>query len=425
MKVLIIAKEDYLGAGKAAFRLYESFKRKGHEVCMLVKNKVGDDKGIIKYDDLIKSSYYFRVKQFLENRVFKFSKRNIVTDHNYYFFGSEDLEQNPQINLIVNKLPFNPQIIIVTWTSDFFSPKSLFKLQRKTGARMFVYPMDMSLLTGGCHYAWDCVGYTANCKNCPAILEKSDKDIAFRNLESKKKYYKKAGINALLPSEQLLNQAKESSLFKNQKGFKNVLIPIEENTYNSRSREEARSYYKLSTDLKVIFFGASFTNEKRKGLSLLVQAMNLLKDRYIKEDIDINSIRLLIAGNRPDANTIVEFPFNTTYLGYITDDKIFSLAYQAADVFINTSIQDSGPMMINESIMCGTPVVTFDLGVAPDLVLNDFSGYRVQIKDVEKMSNALYNILEKKVSFDRSSISEFGYQKTSYASFDADVFINN
>jgi len=62
-------------------------------------------------------------------------------------------------------------------------------------------------------------------------------------------------------------------------------------------------------------------------------------------------------------------------------------------VFLCPSIEDSGPLMINESIMCGTPVVSFDMGVAPDLVHTGKTGYRATLKDSEDLARGIYKLL--------------------------------
>jgi glycosyltransferase involved in cell wall biosynthesis len=50
-------------------------------------------------------------------------------------------------------------------------------------------------------------------------------------------------------------------------------------------------------------------------------------------------------------------------------------------------------MMINEAIMCGTPVVSFDIGVAPDLVITGQTGYRVAVKSGEALADGLRAML--------------------------------
>jgi len=50
-------------------------------------------------------------------------------------------------------------------------------------------------------------------------------------------------------------------------------------------------------------------------------------------------------------------------------------------------------MMINEAIMCGTPVVAFDMGVAPDLVHTGRTGYKAKLKDSKDLARGIAEIL--------------------------------
>ena len=152
----------------------------------------------------------------------------------------------------------------------------------------------------------------------------------------------------------------------------------------------------FSNHKKIIFFGSSFTNEKRKGIIQFVDALKQLQELIVSSGSSDGNILIVIAGNKPESSGIFSgIPFDIHFMGYINDDEKLSMIYQAADVFVCTSIQDSGPMMINEAIMCGTPVVSFEIGVVNDLVLNGESGFKIPIGgDVKLMAQKIFSILE-------------------------------
>ena len=50
--------------------------------------------------------------------------------------------------------------------------------------------------------------------------------------------------------------------------------------------------------------------------------------------------------------------------------------------------------MVNQSIMCGTPVVSFAQGVSLDIVISGKTGYRARLKDSGDMAKGLYDILK-------------------------------
>ena len=50
-------------------------------------------------------------------------------------------------------------------------------------------------------------------------------------------------------------------------------------------------------------------------------------------------------------------------------------------------------MMINQSIMSGTPVVAFEMGVALDLVISGKTGYLAKLQDIRELSSGISKIL--------------------------------
>jgi len=101
---------------------------------------------------------------------------------------------------------------------------------------------------------------------------------------------------------------------------------------------------------------------------------------------------LLVAGNGFD-DIKDQLVFECFNMGMLDNNYGIASAYQAADLFVCPSIEDSGPSMINQSIMCGTPVVSFKMGVALDLVIDGKTGYIAQIKNAEELANGLYKII--------------------------------
>ena len=82
------------------------------------------------------------------------------------------------------------------------------------------------------------------------------------------------------------------------------------------------------------------------------------------------------------------------HINYIKDYRLLALLYQATDVFVNSSIEDSGPMMVSEALACGTPVVGFDMGVVNNMVITGYNGYKAKLKDSGDLSQGIKEILE-------------------------------
>ena len=89
----------------------------------------------------------------------------------------------------------------------------------------------------------------------------------------------------------------------------------------------------------------------------------------------------------------MKIKFNHRHIGYLDGDCELAEAYQMATMFVSSSIEDSGPLMINESIMCGTPVVSFDMGVAKDLVINGETGYIAELRNIKDLANGIIKVI--------------------------------
>ena len=70
--------------------------------------------------------------------------------------------------------------------------------------------------------------------------------------------------------------------------------------------------------------------------------------------------------------------------------------YNLADIFICTSIEDSGPSTLTEVMSCGIPVVAFDTGDAQKYIVNNYNGYKVRLKDVTDLENKIFKIFSLK-----------------------------
>lgn len=326
---------------------------------------------------------YFGISRITRKIVFELMKRNAKN----YFYPEWNLDYITE-KQIINKLSFKPDIIITYWTKFAFNQKLLYKLSKTTNAPILCFMMDMAPMTGGCHYAYDCENYQIKCGRCPALNSNKEMDLSRINWEFKKKYIDKTNITLIACSSTLINQASKSSLYEEKKVEK-LMLNIDENIFKPCNKEKVRKELGISNKKKVIFFGAASLKGRRKGMVYLIEALKILSERIDNSSLKEN-ICLLIAGNNLGT---IDIPFDYKYLGYLKIRENLAKAYQACDLFVCPSIEDSGPLMINQSIMCGRPVVSFDMGVAPDLVHSGITGYRAKLKDSQDLAHGLELIL--------------------------------
>ena len=376
--ILIISTPDIThAAGVIAYDLHEGVSRYHNSQIMVYASKH-------KKEDII--SYSNGINLFFKKVINKI-ERNLnlktKTDPNYYFF---DLNQKKNILNLgkVKKKIIYPDVIIGYFANNFFSIKDLYDLQVFYKAPVILFMADMIHITGGCHFAWDCEGYKNNCLNCPAIINEKDKKYASDNLAFNKSLIDKMDIKLVALCSQDYNFAIQSSLFKH-KNVNMILGGIDLSIFHYQNQEkELRQKYNIDENNFVILFGATNTHEKRKGVKYFIEAVNLLEDK-----IDTDKLSIVSIGRGGLEKLLPNTSAKIHNLGYISDFNELSNIYNLSNIFVVSSIQDSGPMMINQSIASGTPVVCFDLGVAKDIVINGKTGFKVPVFDTLALSNKI------------------------------------
>lgn len=89
-----------------------------------------------------------------------------------------------------------------------------------------------------------------------------------------------------------------------------------------------------------------------------------------------------------------ELGISTISLGYISSDRLKSIAFSAADLFIFPTRADNLPLVLQESMACGTPMVSFKIGGVLDLVRHKVTGYLAAPEDTGDFCNGIVTLLE-------------------------------
>lgn len=391
--ILLISTGDVNGAYEAIYRLAKHLYLQGHHVKMLVKSKTKSDDFVVVYNDLDSNKKNVFVRIFLKiirKIKIKYKKKSIKFDPEYNFISKDETSKNVSAGKIVRLIGFSPDIIYTGMTDGFMNSTDLLHLQQLTKAQVYNITVDMNHFTGGCHYAWDCKGYIDGCTtSCPAVVSKKGKKIPKINFETKLKNAKLGNFKIIAGSGWTLKQAQESKIYKNQIIIYSVNSLIDTTLFNNKNRDIAKRIFNLNSQKFYILTGSQTAKAKRKGFEYLVEALQIL-EKEITED-EKNKIEILVVSrkNHDAFNTIT---FQKQFIDYINDYRLLSLLYQATDVFINPSIEDSGPMMVSEALACGTPVVGFDMGVVNNMVVNGFNGYKAKLKESSDLAKGIIQI---------------------------------
>ncbi len=385
MKILIISAPDpYKVAGTVAYNLYKGLKDRGHTVKLVVntfgKYPEADIVCMQSYPDVILKKIKNRILNFINPFVKVIQKK----DKDYSMQDEDETILLYKTKDVLKKAGIKPDAILYLFPQNFLNAKNLFELNKLTGAPVYWYLMDSAALTGGCHYSWDCIRFKTGCGKCPALYSSDENDQTAKNFRFKNHYLSKTNISIISATEWQYRLSLESAIFK-EKAMDKILLSVDPVVFNFVSKKEAKEKYGIPADKKVIFFGSAFLKERRKGMKYLTDALKMIRQ---SGNPSYENILLLIAGNDFDAIKN-DLPFEYRYLGLLANNEELAEAFQASDLYICPSIEDSGPMMINQAVMCGIPLVTFNMGVAMDLVINGSTGYRAKLMDTNDLAKGI------------------------------------
>ncbi len=255
---------------------------------------------------------------------------------------------------------------------------------------------DMWSFTGHCAYSYDCDRWKISCGKCPYPDTYPAVSTDNTHLEWKLKnwVYSRSNLTIVTPSNWLVDQAKQSML--QRFSIHHIPYGIDSKAYQPLDSEQCRLVLGIPTNKKVLMFGAESLKDSRKGGDLLLKALQSLPESLKAETV------LLILGNGGEA--IAEaVGMATLNLGYVSSDRLKSIAYSAADLFIFPTRADNLPLVLQESMACGTPMVSFKIGGVPDLVRPGVTGYLATPGDADDFCKGIVKLLEDENLRDRMS----------------------
>ena len=389
MRILHFSTDDIAGgAAKAAHRLHTALREAGHESRMLVRAKRSDDAAVEPLPPPPPRLWASRFER-LRRRIPLLKRRELKATYTYNF------DLSPQTDwkrFFAGGRRDNPDILCLHWINGMLDTRTIRRLHDHFQRPIVWIPADQEPVTGGCHYSFGCDGFTKECGRCPQLESDDPRDHSHVVWNRKRSYLSGSRLAFIAPTGWVETRIKQSSLFREHRVVK-IPYAIDADLFRPYEQQVARDLLRLPFEKKVVFFGAANLEDRRKGMPLLVEAFDRLAaicgmESRLKRD----GLFLLVAGMNGN-DLLKRLPFDGKYVGLLQDDLTLALAYQAADLFVCPSVEDAGPMMIPEAMLCGTPVVAFNMGGAPDLIRTMASGYLAETGNPEDLACGMHALL--------------------------------
>jgi glycosyltransferase involved in cell wall biosynthesis len=406
MKVLIVNTYDKGGAANSCKRLHLGLIQHGIPSKLLLRFRQNHWLNSFTFIPVQKKHSLSDKLKHKAKRILKelklYNAQNVSKNAEQFFLNrrSKGLElfSFPNSGLDITELDLykEAQIINLHWVANFLDFQTFFVKNTK----LVVWTLhDMNPFTGGEHYEEMYLGLDEKGVPVKRTLSEEETRIANENVAIKIKALSKIeNLTIVTPSEWLANEARKSEVFRDRPVY---CIPygLDSETYKPRDKNYSREILGLPKEKKVVLFVADSIDNNRKGFMFLKRAFERLVD---------SNLLLCAIGNK---NSELETIENIYELGSIYDERLMSIAYSAADVFVIPSLMDNLPNTVLESIMCGTPVIGFPVGGIPDMIQDGVNGFITKEISVDSLVETLNKFLDNPSCFDTTEIRQNAIKK--------------
>jgi glycosyltransferase involved in cell wall biosynthesis len=382
MRILHVSTHDvWGGAAIAAHRLHSELLAIGEESTMFVLDRHAAGRGVLTFvpprdfkSRLIRTVRRKSLAQELGRHA-----KSLPADGELF---SDDRSQHGQAPL--RQMPLC-DILHLHLISGFLDCRSLFEwLPRHMPVVWTLH--DMNPFTGGCHFDAGCRKYRDDCGSCPKLGSSEEKDLSRQVWQRRQIAYGGMSSNQLhlvAPCRWVAEEVQHSSLLG---GFPVTVIPysVDVEAFAPRDRAFARNALGIPQEARVLVFAALNVSERRKGFSLLVEALTGLRE-------DPNLFLLVVGGHA----AVEQIGIPCRPLGYVSSERLLSIVFSAADLCVVPTLQETGPLIVIESLACGTPVVGFPAGDMPEMVRAGDTGLLVPSGDSAALREGIRTMLSR------------------------------
>lgn len=231
--------------------------------------------------------------------------------------------------------------------------------------------------------ALGCGKYLKDCSDCPALLNKQERDIAAFQFEIKKYVYGIREDIVFAPISKWLERVYKASPLIQGHRVEQIYNPIDVSLYKPlrENKDDLRIELGLPTKKKLLLLAAHNLSNQRKGASLLFRA---LENNKLSDDIEF----VLMGDIKPDSLP-AKIRHRCHIMGFVESDDKKVQIYNSVDATIVPTLQESLSVVASDSLCCGTPVIAFATTGLQDFVEHKKNGYLAKPYMVEDLVSGI------------------------------------
>jgi len=382
--VILLSSYDTDGVGTYTQQVAEAIEKIGLStqiICINNQSKKDRSFGFLDKKPIYK--IFFRILQEFERRILKISPK-------FAFIHLNTLSD--KIVLESDIWPQSCRLIITIFISGMMDARVLNKIYQKYNyPKILFMGVDDNLYTGGCHYVNNCDQYKKTCSKCPAV-SKAIQPKVLKNFYRRKKYYDLINPMVIAGSNEHKNNIKASSLLRNFNIEKLILNADKIYGKYELLRDKLRDSYGVNRFAILV----RSSSEPRKGCDTVFKAIKLIS---IESPEKLKKLEFIFIGDDYLEQLILNKNLPVIYksFGFLEKEELAKI-YTISDLFLMPSYADLGPMMMTQSLASGTPVVSSDVGLARDLIVDNKNGIIIRNFNAENLEKHILNYLSKKDS---------------------------
>jgi len=167
--------------------------------------------------------------------------------------------------------------------------------------------------------------------------------------------------------------------------------------YEAKQKIEVRKKLNLPVD-KILLgsfqkdgggWGEGLEPKLEKGPDVFCDVVEKLAKQYDIHVVLTGPARGYVKKRLDDANISYTHRYLKNYIDVVD-------YYNALNLYLVTSRVEGGPKAIIESWACGVPLVTTNVGMAPDVIKDGENGFIVNVEDTDKLVQKSQEVLENK-----------------------------
>lgn len=359
--------ESFGGAARATKRIYHALKAQPILCHMFTMLKTSEDESILVVqpkDPHAQLKYIHALLNSIQKQ--KLGQSKILESYGDISAGIVD-----EIN--AHQAP----LIHLHWISNLLSIEDIGRINKP-----IIWTLhDMWPFIGSEHYTHDLDAFF---HQHPSQVHPNDNQ-SIQTFKQKHESWQNQKFTLVSPSHWLAEYAKRSILFSSS----NICVipyPVDHIFWSPQNPLQLKRSFKFDRNKKqILFIGPNLIVDDRKGWDLLKDVLSIF---YHHSKIEFE---LVVVGHTGELK--YDCPYTIHSLGEIADDDILVDLFSSVDLLVVPSKSEAFSQVTLEAQSCGLPVVGFNIGGIPDILIHKKTGWISAAFDLVDFSKGIEWIL--------------------------------